>query len=133
MRKPTKPELLAKEITRLMSDNKHWTVAEVAKALNVTEERIRVVIRKLLKTSVIYNSQRIEPSHTNAYRLISAVPQATLANLTIEHVYDHDAMREARIDQRYRRQEVSTPLSEDVLISAMHAMVCCRQSTTTEN
>ncbi|KWO60430.1 hypothetical protein [Burkholderia territorii] len=128
----TKPELLAEEITRLMSDNQHWTVAAVAKALEVTEERVRVAMRKLLNTCVIYHSQRIEPSHTNAYRLISAA-QATSSDLTVERVDSQDAKREEKIDQRYRRQEASWPRGDDLLIRAMHAMVCCRQSAMTDN
>ncbi|WP_124475159.1 hypothetical protein [Burkholderia cepacia] len=115
-----------------MSDNRHWTVAAVAKALDVTEERVRVAIRKLLSTRVIYNSQRIEPSHTNAYRLISAA-QAASQDLTVEHVYNHDARREAKIDERHRRQETSRSLGDDVLVNAMYAMVRRRKSATTDN
>ncbi|WP_157648161.1 hypothetical protein [Burkholderia ubonensis] len=115
-----------------MSDNQHWTVTAVAKALKVTEERVRVAMRKLLNTYVIYHSQRIEPSHANAYRLISAA-QATSSDLTVERVDDHDAKREAKIDQRHRREEASWPRGDDVLIRAMHAMVSCRQSATTDN
>ncbi|KWF80483.1 hypothetical protein WL93_24025 [Burkholderia diffusa] len=124
--------MLAKEIVHLMSDNQHWTVAAVAKALKVTEERVRVAMRKLLNTHVIYHSQRIEPSHTNAYRLISAV-QGTSSDLTVERVDNQDAKHDAKIDQRYRRHETLWPHGDDVLISAMHAMVCCRQSATTDN
>ncbi|KVD50092.1 hypothetical protein WS61_03295 [Burkholderia sp. ABCPW 11] len=132
MHKPTKTELLAGEIVHLMSNNQHWTVTAVATVLKVTEERVRVAMRKLLNSYVIYHSQRIEPSHANAYRLISAA-QAMSADLTVEHVCVHDAKREAKIDQRYRRQDASWPRGDDLLVSAMHAMVSCRQSATTDN
>ncbi|KWA20332.1 hypothetical protein WT37_10445 [Burkholderia territorii] len=124
--------MLAEEIVHLMSDNQHWTVATVAKTLRVTEERVRLAMRKLLNTHVIYHSQRIEPSHTNAYRLISAA-QATSSDLTVECVYSQDAKREAKIDQRHRRQEASWPRGDTLLTTAMYAMVCCRQSATTDN
>ncbi|WP_155741435.1 hypothetical protein [Burkholderia territorii] len=126
---PTKPELLAKEIARLMSDNQHWTVTAVAKALNVTEERVRVAIRRLQSMHVIYNSQRIEPTHTNAYRLISAA-QATSSELTVEQV--HDTEREARLDRRHRRMVPSWPVGDEVLVKAMYAMVKAQQATPTD-
>ncbi|MCA8023619.1 hypothetical protein [Burkholderia metallica] len=123
---------MAAEIARLMSDNQHWTIMSIAKALNVTGERVKVAMRKLLNAHLIYHSQRIEPSHTNAYRLISAA-QATSSDLTVEQVHDHDAKRETEIDQRYRRQAPSWPIGDDVLMKAMHAMVKTREPVSTDN
>ncbi len=128
MSQSTKPELLAAEIARLMSNNQHWTVVSIAEALNVSAERVKVAMRRLMDDHVIYHSQRIEPSHTNAYRLVSAA-QAMSSDLTIEVVHVHDAKRESQIDKRYRRQLSSWPVGDAILVKAMYAMVKVRESS----
>ena len=132
MCKPTKPELLAQEIARLMSDNRHWTVIAVARSLNVTEARVRLAMKKILNACVVYHSQRIGPSRRNAYRLISAALTMS-SDLDVAQVGNDDARREAELDQRHRRLASSWPAGDDVLIKAMHAMVKARQTVPTDN
>jgi hypothetical protein len=48
---------------------------------------------------------------------------------SIERTYERDVTDEALIDQRYRRQIVSWPAADDVLMTAMYAMVKVKQTT----
>lgn len=127
----TKHETLAEDISNLMSDGKDWTISTIAGALGVSNERVKTGLRRLMDAYRIYHSGRVEPSHANAYRLVGAGDSSPWLQ-TIDRVRERDANEQSTIDQRYRRQAPSWPVVDDVLVTAMYAMIKVTHSKSTD-
>ncbi|QUO23818.1 hypothetical protein KEH57_09460 [Burkholderia cenocepacia] len=109
------------QILSLMSDGRDWTITTLAATLTVSNERVRLSIRRLVNAHQIYHSRRIEPSHTNAYRIIDTDNPAPVDPAVVP--LEDDPEHEAKLDRRHRRHTPSWPAADQTLVTAMFAMV----------